>query len=417
MTLLGLLGLALLLLALAMLLPALLRSPRPAPTQAGSLAPEPNLALLREQKAQLDEQLGSGAIGPAQYALASSELEQRVLDEAAPAAAPPSHAGGDRRSALLLGLVLPLLALALYGWLGQPQAVLPPELQAGAAAEPTQAQVEAMVAQLAKRLDEQPSGQPPDPQAWEMLARAYASLQRFEESNRAYIRAGELAPRNAQLLADHADVLAMVQGQSAAGEPTRLIERALAIDPKNLKALALAGTAALQRQDPGAAVVFWSRAQALAPPDSEFAAGLASSLDVARAQLLAAAPKGSRPAASAPAAPALAISGTVSLAPALAAQLAASDTVFVFARAVQGSRMPLAILKFKASELPRAFTLDDSSAMSPDLKLSGAGQVMLVARVSRSGNAMPQAGDLIGELGPVKPGAPGLRLVINSVQP
>ena len=133
----------------------------------------------------------------------------------------------------MLGLfmVLPLLALALYGWLGQPQAVLPPELQAGAAAEPTQAQVEAMVAQLAKRLDEQPSGQPPDPQAWEMLARAYASLQRFEESNRAYIRAGELAPRNAQLLADHADVLAMVQGQSAAGEPTRLIERALAIDP------------------------------------------------------------------------------------------------------------------------------------------------------------------------------------------
>ena len=105
MTLLGLLGLALLLLALAMLLPALLRSPRPAPTQAGSLAPEPNLALLREQKAQLDEQLGSGAIGPAQYALASSELEQRVLDEAAPVTAPPSHAGGDRRSALLLGLV------------------------------------------------------------------------------------------------------------------------------------------------------------------------------------------------------------------------------------------------------------------------------------------------------------------------
>ena len=305
----------------------------------------------------------------------------------------------------------------MYGWLGQPQAVLPPELQAGAAAEPTQAQVEAMVAQLAKRLDELPSGQPPDPQAWEMLARAYASLQRFEESNRAYIRAGELAPRNAQLLADHADVLAMVQGQSAAGEPTRLIERALAIDPKNLKALALAGTAALQRQDPSAAVVFWSRAQALAPPDSEFAAGLASSLDVARAQLPAAAPQGSRPAASAPAAPALAISGTVSMAPALAAQLAASDTVFVFARAVQGSRMPLAILKFKASELPRAFTLDDSSAMSPDLKLSGAGQVMLVARVSRSGNAMPQAGDLTGELGPVKPGSPGLRLVLNSVQP
>lgn len=277
-----------------------------------------------------------------------------------------------------------------------------------------------MVAQLAQRLENPPAGQVPDPEGWEMLARSYASMQRFAQADRAYLRARDLAPRNAQLLADHADVLAVLQGQSAAGEPTRLIERALAIDPVNLKALAMAGTAALERKDMAAAVDYWTRARALATPNSDFAAGLDRSLEVARAELKGASAAGvgapTATVASAPSA-AAAIQGVVTLAPALAAQVAPGDTLFIFARAAQGPRMPLAILKRKASELPLKFTLDDSSAMSKDMTLSGTAQVMVQARISRSGNAMPQPGDLLGQVGPVAPGAGGLTITINSVQP
>jgi cytochrome c-type biogenesis protein CcmH len=105
------------------------------------------------------------------------------------------------------------------------------------------------------------------------------------------------------------------------------------------------------------------------------------------------------------------------LAPALAGRVAPDDTVFIYARAAQGPRMPLAILKRKASELPIAFTLDDSTAMAPELKLSGMAQVVVLARISRSGQAMAQSGDLIGQMGPVAPGATGLSIMIDGVQP
>jgi cytochrome c-type biogenesis protein CcmH len=107
----------------------------------------------------------------------------------------------------------------------------------------------------------------------------------------------------------------------------------------------------------------------------------------------------------------------VTLAPALATKVAPGDTLFIFARAAEGPRMPLAILKRQASELPLKFTLDDSSAMSKEMTLSKAPQVTVQARISRSGNAMPQPGDLLGQVGPVAPGATGLTITIDSVQP
>ena len=201
----------------------------------------------------------------------------------------------------------------------------------------------------------------------------------------------------------------MLQGQRADGEPTRLIEQALALDPNNLKALALAGTAALERKDAAAALRYWTRARELAPQGSDFAAGLDRSLEVARG--------GSPSVAQVPPAAAASVQGVVSLAPALAARVEPGDTVFIYARAAKGPRMPLAIIKRKASELPMAFTLDDSTAMSSDSKLSGTAQLIIMARVSRSGQAMPQSGDMMGQLGPVSPGATGLALTIDSVQP
>ena len=225
----------------------------------------------------------------------------------------------------------------------------------------------------------------------------------------------ELNPGNAQMLADHADVVAMLQGQSMLGEPTKLFERALVLDPNNLKALALAGSAAFEKKEFAKAVQFWSKAQGLAPPGSDFAKGLASSVEEAR---LALGQTGISPAvakaAPTPALVAANIQGVVSLSAAMKSKVAPDDTVFIYARATSGPRMPLAIMRSTVRQLPVQFSLDDSSAMSPTMKLSAFDKVVVVARVSRSGNPAPQKGDLEGVTSEMAPRARGLKVEISS---
>ena len=406
-------------LALALLLPAVLKTKAATKTTTspGSAAREANLYVLRSQLIQLDADFAAGSINIDQLALAKSEIERRALEEES---APESSVVPAKatRTAWALGLAIPLLALGVYGFIGNVQALDPANRQAKAETDPTPEQIEAMVSAFAARLEAVPATETPDPKAWEMLARSYAAMQKFPQADRAYKRAVALNPGNAQLLADHADVVAMLQGQSMAGEPTKLFERALVLDPNNLKALALAGSAAFEKKDFAKAAQFWSKAQGMAPPDSDFAKGLASSVEEAR---LASDQVGAPPAV-AKSAPTLdaasaSIQGLVSLSPTMKSKIAPDDTVFIFARAAQGPRMPLAILKRKASELPITFTLDDSTAMADELKLSKFELVVVGARVSKSGNALPQSGDLVGQSAPVKAGGSKLMLVIDSVQP
>jgi cytochrome c-type biogenesis protein CcmH len=415
-------------LALALVLPSLLRQSASPATAAGG-ARSANLRVLRDQLAQLDAELATGSTDSAQTALARAEIERRALEEesadlAASAPNQPVMTSTSKRTAGVVAIGIPLLALGLYGFLGNLPALQPPA-EAGAGGDVTAAQIETMVTQMAQRLENQPPGKPADPEAWEMLARSYAAMQRFPEAAKAYARAVQLAPNNAQLLADNADVLAMLQGQSAAGEPTRLIERALKLEPNNLKALALAGSAAFERGDFAAATRYWTQARTLAPQGSDFANGLERSLQAARSGTVTeGATTGTQTGQPTPRTPQAAsvgginsISGVASLAPALQARIKPDDTVFIFARATDGPRMPLAIVRRKASELPITFTLDDSTAMSNELKLSKFSQVMVGARVSRSGNAMPQSGDLVGQTGPVTSGAGPLAITIENIQP
>lgn len=443
-------GVLLVALVLALLLPPLLRRPTDTTVNQSSAATPSGagLAILREQLAQLEADREQGLVSPDQYQFAREELARRALEEAGdvPASASGSTpvaahvASASRRwpAVLAVSLLVPLMAVMLYTRLGAPEALQPAPLAAAPGEESvTQAQVEAMVTAMAARLESLPPGQA-DPEGWALLARAMAALQRYPDADRAFARAIEMAPRDAQLLADRADLLALMQGGKSAGEPTRLVDKALALDPKNLKALALAGSAAFERADFAAAIGFWQRARVLAPPGSEFANGLDRSLEAARSsagQVVAAPARPTAPAAAtvkgpiavtgeraAPVStvttdPASAVSGTVRLAPALASRVGPGDTLFVFARAAQGPRMPLAILRLKASELPARFTLDDQLAMSPNLRLSRFPEVVVSARISRSGEALPQPGDLVGQSDPVKLGARGIELTINQVQP
>ena len=405
-------------LALVLVLPALLKS-KINTDKAADGAAQANLSVLRSQLTQFDADFAAGSINADQLALAKSEIERRALEEeSAPETAVSTvPLAKSKRTAFALALSIPLPALGIYGFLGNLQALDPVNLQAKANTEPTPEQIEAMVNAFAARLEAVPANQPPDPKAWEMLARSYAAMQKFPEANKAYKRAVELNPGNAQMLADHADVVAMLQGQSMLGEPTQLFERALVLDPNNLKALALAGSAAFEKKDYANAVQFWSKAQGLAPAGSDFAKGLASSVEEARvASGQAGTPQTVAKSAPTPTVTA-SIQGIVSLSPALKSKVVPDDTVFIFARAAQGPHMPLAILKRKAGELPITFTLDDSTAMADELKLSKFQLVVVGARVSRSGNALPQSGDLVGQSEPVRAGGSKLTLTIDSVQP
>jgi len=415
---------AMIALALALLLPSLLRRGAASPVQTVD-ARRANVQVLREQLAAAAAEHAAGTLDADQYGLTRTEIERRVLEEeTVPDQAPVAASAG--KTAIVLGATLPLFAFVVYGLIGDPEAMLPRSVQLSApgSGEVTMPQIEAMVEKLAQRLENQTTPQEGDAQAWTMLARSYAVLQRYPEASRAYGRARALDPENAQLLADHADVMAMLQGQSVAGEPAKLVERALQLDPRNLKALALAGSAAFERKDYRGALNHWGQALPLAQPGSDFANGLESSMQQARAAAGQTA-AGGNAVASTPAptqkptitAGAAQVSGVVQLSAALAAKAAPTDTVFVFARAAEGPRMPLAILKRKVSELPLNFTLDDSSAMSPALSLSKFPNVMVGARISRSGEAMPRSGDLIGQAGPVPVGTGKLLITIDGVQP
>lgn len=415
MTLFWIAAAAMVALALALLLPPLAR--RRDAAASIDAARNDNLQVLRDQLQQLDAELAAGTLTREQHRESRAEIERRALDEDVAEALPARTARPGRATvtALAIGVLLPLFAAGFYARLGSRDALLPP--QAASAPEVTVAQVEAMVEQLAKVMETK-AGQPDELQGWVMLARSYAALQRFPEAARAYERATTLAPTNAQLLADRADVMAMLPGQSADGEPARLVARALELEPDNLKALALAGGAAFEKQDFATAVRHWARARELVPADSEFARNLDRSLAEARTALAAAGgaakpPPGPAAAAAAPAA----VNGTLSLAPALKDKVAPTDTVFIVARAAEGPRMPLAIVRRSAADLPIRFTLDDSAAMTPEFRLSKFPQVIVSARVSKSGEATPRPGDLLGQAGPLAPDGKPVEIVIDRVQP
>jgi cytochrome c-type biogenesis protein CcmH len=419
--------------ALAWVLVPLLRSAG----RAGLAMEASNVAILRDQLRELDTDIANGTISREQYDQARRELEQRVLDESkaasGPAAAPPSAAGAW--TAAIVAGALPIAALVIYVALGNFDAFSPLAARdagsgaSGARHEMSPEEIAKMTSELAARLEKDPG----NAEGWRILARTYYAQNRHPEAVQAFERATALAPRDAGLLADYADALGAAQGGTLKGKPMELVERALAVDPTQWKALALAGTSAFDRKDYAQAVVYWERMKATVPPGSAIAQSIDSSIAEARelgglkpgvpsATAVAKAPAATpapapSPAPAAAAASGNGVAGTVKLSPSLAAKASPDDVVFIFARPAQGSKMPLAILRKQVRDLPAAFALDDSMSMAPNMALSNFGEVVVGARISRSGQAMPQSGDLEGLSPPVKIGARNVAVVIETTIP
>ncbi len=289
-------------------------------------------------------------------------------------------------------------------------------------------QVAAMVEKLKERL----KAQPDDAEGWGMLGRTQMILGQPQEAQVAYRKAIALRPDDPRLLADLAELIGITHGHSLTGEPTQLLDRALAIDPRSPKALALSGAAAFDRKDFALAVKHWEALLAASPGDASFVAQVREGIAEARrlgglpegagappAVAAAEAPKAGATTQQAPAAAAAgaSVSGTVTIAAAIKGKAAPDDTVFVYARAAEGPRMPLAMLRKQVKDLPITFSLDDTMAMQPQMRLSAFPKVVVMARVSRSGQATPQPGDLTGQSEPVAIGASGLRVEIADVNP
>lgn len=369
-----------------------------------------NVRILRVQLAELRADFDAGTIDAATFDAARAELDRRVLAEAAPDAAGATTR--SLRGSLVLLLGVPVLASVLYAALGNRAAL------EAAPAQPvpalTQQDIDTMVERLAQRMQADPS----DPEGWRLLARSYMAMQRFDAAREAFAQAVQRLPGDAELLADYADASGMAQGRSLQGEPEQLIARALHADPDNLKALALAGTAALQRGDAKTAATHFERALRVAPADSPYVAGLQDGLRQAQGAALAPPATSTPPPPAVAAAVAATLTVEVALAPALAGRLQAGDTLFVFARAAEGPRMPLAIARqtLRAdTRWPLTVTLDDAMAMTPQTRLSGATRVVVGARISRSGQATPETGDLEGQSAPVATSG-AARLTIDQVR-
>jgi cytochrome c-type biogenesis protein CcmH len=390
-----------------------------------------DLAVLRDQRREIETDVANGQIDAGAARQAVSELEAEALAQAARPETPAAVPAKRWPWITALAVLVPAGALVVYLQVGSLGALSPMPAQEAGGGAPHAVDETAVRDQLA-RLSERLKTKPDDLDGWALLARTHAAMREFDKSATAYERAATLAPNNAQLLADWADALAMSQGRNLAGKPTQLIQRALEIDPAHRKALALAATSATDRGDRKAAVDYWTRLAATLPPDSpdrRAVAAIIAEIDPAAAAAArpAAPDPASAPAASAPApaqeatrsasGAAGAVRGRVTIAPAIASKAAINDTLFIIARANDGSPMPVAVIRGAARELPREFVLDDSQAMSPERTISRAKELVIEARVSKSGGAKPQAGDLRGISATVRPGATGLEIVIDQVVP
>jgi cytochrome c-type biogenesis protein CcmH len=385
---------------------------------------EKTLSVYRQQFAELEQDLKNAVLTDEQYQQSKRELERRLLDETGSADTAPIAARwqvNSRLVAAVLAIIIPTASGALYWQLGNPLAITHPSASSPTAQggsdfdHQTSEGLEALSERLKEKLEQNPN----DGVGWALLARSYVEMGRHSEAVTIYEKAMKLIPDDPQLLVDYADALGVLYGRKLAGKPELLIQQALKIDPNHVKALMLAGTVAFDRTEFGQAAQYWERASANLPTDAEgevrqeLLSGIAEAKGFAGGKPAMVKAAGGAAPSPIPGGQVAAISGAVSLAPSLAGKGAPTDTLFVFAREMNGPPMPVSIVRATKQDLPFTFRLDDSTSPMPSRKLSGAGTVVIVARLSKSGQAVPQSGDLEGTSQPVKSGVDGITVVID----
>ncbi|MES9970405.1 MAG: c-type cytochrome biogenesis protein CcmI [Candidatus Thiodiazotropha sp.] len=407
---------------------------------SGITSDELNLAVFKQQLAELDSDLASGMLDQARYDAARRDLEKELLSDVAE----DSQQGEGKSSGqvmALTALAIPLAALLLYLFIGSPEIIQRLASQpAGMPTASTQSSpqggstqnlppMEELVKRLAAKLQEQPDNL----EGWIMLGRSYMAMNDASAAINAFERAMEISDENIGLLLAYAEAIAANNGNDFTGRAAPMVEKAFHLEPKNPNVLWIAGILAYQRADFQGAFDRWSELRGMLKPQSAELESVNSALDDVRSQLglpaeepelpSIAKPKKSAPVQAAADTAAAAASGKslkveISLSPEMQDKAKPNDLLFIYAKATSGPPMPLAAVRKKVSDLPLSISLDDSMAMLPQMTLSKFPKVSVGARISLSGSPTAQSGDLEGEISPVKPGqAEIVKVVINSVHP
>jgi len=387
----------------AIFLWVLLREKKPM-TQASQA--NANAKVYRDQILDLDHEHNSGHISDEEWQQSRDELSLRLLEDTSAVDDPAAKTEKPAIwTAVVLAVALPLGSMGMYMWVGQPEALNPLALKTPDQVDPKD------LTKMAQTLAEKLQDKPDNLQGWVMLGRTYRTLENFDAALRAYDSALKLTDDD-DLKLERIEVIAMQRQGQFEGEPWNVIREVLQRDPQHFGALLTAGSASYAEGKFADALKYWEQARKPLDANNPDLEGLESAIATVRERL------GMPPAKAAPAATSgLNVTGQVNLSASLKSKASPNDVVFIYATPANGDRMPLAIFKTTVSQLPFNFTLDDSTAMAPDRKLSAAGEVMVKVRVTKSGNAMPQSGDLSGSLGPVKVGAKGLKLEIKDQIP
>jgi len=405
--------------ALAFVLPPLLRKKT---GSAKAARRDINIAVYRDQMKEMEADRTNGLLSEEQFQTGKLELEARLAEDALAKEAQDSvapAASGRKMGFALAGLV-PIAAFGLYFWLGNPTSLIAiAEAQANpAAAETMHVPGSHDIAQMIAKVEEKTKSNPNDAEAWSILAKTYAAVDKWPEALKAYEKAMALKPDTPAIMTGYAEALAINNNRVLSGKPMELILKALEKDPNDIKGLELAGIAAFQDKGYAKAAFYFKHLLKQLPPESPYAqdieqakkeaerlshqgmTGLDNLADQGGAQ-------------DKPASPGATIHGHVDIAPALKAKVSEKDIVFLFARSAEGGP-PVAAIRANAGKFPLEFELNDSMAMNPQSQLSNFKEVTLMARVAKSGDVKGAPGDLEGTLTKVKVGSKDIKLVINT---
>ncbi len=367
-----------------------------------------NVIIAQYRLAELKEGRQSGALSEADFAEQLADLELALSDDLDIKQSKQAVNNQGRWIIYLVLLVVPLLATSLYFIVGNYPAV---SHSAEMSVDPDRlklAEINKMVTRLAEKMQSTPE----DAQGWLMLGKSYRALEQYPKAVEALANAYRLLGENPEVMLLYADALANTNDKNLIGRPSELIAKALILEPDNMEALWLGGMAKAQSGEDQAAYDTWKKLLGLLPPESEAQQQIQGLLD----QLIAENPqvvvdeKSKKPVTTF----GVEVKVDVELGSELMSFAKHDDTVFIYAQALTGPKMPLAISRKKVADLPLTVILNDSMAMMPNMKLSNFPKVKLLARISTSGNAMPQVGDLIGSIDSVDLTDKGLhKIVIN----
>lgn len=353
-----------------------------------------NIKIARQRLTELQADADTGLIAQSEFAATREELEQTLLGDLDDASVE-----GTRHShplwAVLVTIILPLMASGIYMMVGNPDALVNPVTQAA------RLQSETTTTSLVESLESRAQKNTDDNETLLQLAQEYMSIKRYSEAARTLETLRARTGDHPVLLVRNANALAMANEGKLGGRSIKLVEAALAIDPNQPQGLWLAGMAGFQRGDNQTALEYWYRLEPLIQQeDSDALAGIKKLIAQAETRL------SSQKIASTTEPEATLeeslLRVTVKLDERLFDRVAPEDRLFVFAQSLNGPPMPLAVVSKRVEDLPLTVTLSDSMAILPEMRLSNFEDIRIGARISKSGDAIPQSGDFEGEISPVK---------------